>query len=216
MRAIRRSIALASASANCICLSQTPGAAGNLTLNGANVSGGVGTMDAGGYARPVLFTFAGNETGKTYTVYGTILEGGNTVSEAVAGVNASTAKTVTHFLTVTRIANSAANAGAMTVGTDGYGSTKWIPLDRVPVPTNVGFAVEVARSSPATWTFQYTWDDVQDPNLDPATTTTFADSTFTSKSTSLNGNIIAPCTAVRLQIESGTSTTVLNVLQSGN
>lgn len=215
MRPIRKSIALAAADADGICQSQTPGGAGNLTINGALASGGAVTFDSGNYARQVLITCAGNETGKTITVYGTILAGGDVVSEAVAGPNATTAPTVAHFLTVTRVEISAAAAGAMTVGTNGFGSTKWIPLDHYQKPFNVGFAIEVPSTSPPTYTFQYTFDDVQDQTLTPAASKVYADSAYTSKTTNLNGNIIAPCTAVRLQIESGTTTAELNVIQAG-
>lgn len=215
MRPIRRSITLAAAVSNGICQSQTPGAGGNLTLNGSLVSGGIATLDSNGHARPVLLTCAGNETARTFTIYGTISDGGAVVSESIAGVNATTTTTTVHFLTVTRVAVDAATAGAVTLGTNGVGSCRCIPLCRYVNPVNVGFAIEVAASSPVTWTFEYTFDDLQDRDLTPSSVRTYADSSFTSKSTNLNGNIIAPCTGVRLKIESGTSAATLNVIQAG-
>ncbi len=112
---------LAAASANGICLSQTPLGAGNLTLNGAAVSGGVATLSP---ARRVLLTTTADETGKTFTFYGTDRES-NSISEAFAGPNNGTAYTQQDFLTITRVSASAATAGAVTVGTNGVASSAW-------------------------------------------------------------------------------------------
>ena len=72
-----------------ICASQTPLAAGNLTINGALASGGTVTLNA---AQLITITSAGNDSGRTFTVYGTDVEG-DLQTEAVTGANAGTAPT---------------------------------------------------------------------------------------------------------------------------
>ena len=59
---------LAAASANNIALSQTPGGAGALTLNGSLVVGGVAILDV---PRQVRITTTADETAKTFTIKGT-------------------------------------------------------------------------------------------------------------------------------------------------
>lgn len=105
-------IEAAAADADGVCASQTPGGAGNLTINGALASGGEVEFDA---PRQVTITGTGNEVGKTFTITGTD-ETGAAASEAIAGPNNSTVTTTTYFATVTQIAVDAATAAAITVG----------------------------------------------------------------------------------------------------
>lgn len=105
-------IEAAAADADGVCASQTPGGAGNLTINGALASGGEVEFDA---PRQVTITGTGNEAGKTFTITGTD-ETGAAASEAIAGPNNSTVTTTTYFATVTQIAVDAATAAAITVG----------------------------------------------------------------------------------------------------
>ena len=86
------------ADADGISLSQTPLAAGNLTITGALASGGVATMDT---QRRVLITAAGNEVSKTFTIYGTNKDG-FAISESLTGPNATTTQSLLDYLTVTR------------------------------------------------------------------------------------------------------------------
>ena len=97
-----------------ISTSQTPGAAGNLTITGALASGGVATFTMG---HKILITTAANETAKTLTISG-LNENGQPASEVVTGPNATTAETTGYFLRVDSIAVSAAFSGAVTVGTN--------------------------------------------------------------------------------------------------
>ena len=86
--------------ANGIAQDQTTGGAGDLTLNGALVTGGVATMAE---AQIVAIESTGNISGVTFTVTGTDADG-NTVNEAITGPNNSTVKSTYHFKTVTQIA----------------------------------------------------------------------------------------------------------------
>lgn len=143
---------LAAASANNIALSQTPTAA--FTLNGSTVVSGVAVLDT---ARRVLFTFSGNETGKTLTITGTD-PNGQVQTDLVAGTNATTAQSALDFKTVTAISISAGAAGAITVGTNGVASSMWVRLDEwAPAMTTIQCTV----TGTANYTVQQT---LQDPN----------------------------------------------------
>lgn len=148
---------LATASANAICLSQTPAAAGAMTLNGALVVSGVAVMDN---PRRVLITPAGSESAKTFTITGTGANG-NTVSEVIAGVNnPATAQSVLDYKTVTSITISAAAAGAITVGTSGVGGSKWVVFDAF-APSMISLQCNVTGT--INYTVQTTLNDPYDP-----------------------------------------------------
>src|SRR4051812_33415348 len=97
---------LTAASTTNICLAQTPLAAGNLTLNGALVTAGVAILDT---QRRVGITSAGNETARTFTIYGTD-DAGTVISEAVTGANVGVASSLRDYKRVTRITVDAATA----------------------------------------------------------------------------------------------------------
>ena len=115
-----------------ICASQTTSAAANMTLNGAltatingnsvyapSVSGTAATAD-GAWARKIGITSDGNDSGITFTITGTDVNG-KALSETVTGPNSttvySTNSTAANFKTVTKIATSAATTGNITIGT---------------------------------------------------------------------------------------------------
>lgn len=112
--------AAGSFSANNICASQTPGGAVDLTINGSAASGGVAYL---GTPQRIYITGGSNESGKTFTIYGTSYTPGGVstfgVTETVTGANASRVSSANQYLTITRIAVSGATTGAITVGAYG-------------------------------------------------------------------------------------------------
>ena len=116
--------------ANSIAVSQTPSGAGNLTLTA--------TPFVLATPQRILFTPAGAEAtnGTVWTVTGTDWNG-NGVTETINGVNnPSTAQSLYDYSTVSQIAVNMAQAGAVTVGTNGVGSSRPIFLDTfAPAPT---------------------------------------------------------------------------------
>lgn len=132
---INGALAAGTFDADSICASQTPSGAGNLTINGA-LATTAGIAGAGGsagavsalvrFAAPtrVYITCAGDNSGRTFTVSGT-LQSVNTfgpgvvVSETVTGANANTVATSVLFSTVTSVSISGASTGAVTVGHSG-------------------------------------------------------------------------------------------------
>lgn len=217
---------LAAASATAISASQTPLGAGNLLINGGSASGGVATLDT---QRIVLLTFAADETGHTFVVYGTS-EGGQVIQESVAGA-AATAVTTQNFKTITRISISAASAGAITVGTNGVGATDWQIVSSDLSPVNLGIGVTV--SGTVNFTLQYTYDDPSGTYPNPATVTTSGYvnasrgnqitqfptawnlTALASKAVATDSSITFPITAYRLVINSGAGTAQAIVLPAG-
>lgn len=203
---------LATASANNIATSQTPLAAGNLTINGALASGGVATLDV---ARRVLFTPAGAEGTNTtiWTVYGTDWNG-NSISEAVAGVNnPSTTYTLYDYKTVTRIAVNKAQAGAVTVGTNAIASSRPIFLDTfAPAPT----AIQVTVSGTVNYTVRQSLDD---PNTisggyPSVTWVSHPDTSLVAATATAQGNYAYIPRVTQILLNSGTGTVTMTVIQA--
>ena len=91
---------------------QTPGSAGNLTLNGADASGGVVTYTAG---RILTVLSAADDSGRTLTVTGTDVNG-DSQTETITPADTGTATGSKFFRTITQIAIDAAAAGNLSVG----------------------------------------------------------------------------------------------------
>jgi hypothetical protein len=143
---------LVTASANNICLSQTP--TGALTLNGSLVSNGVAVLDT---PRRILVTTGGSDSTKTITFVGTDWNG-SPITEKLALVNSGTSYTNLDFATITSATISATAAAALTVGTNGVASSMWVRLDEYASP-QVG--VQATVSGTVNYTLQQT---MQDPN----------------------------------------------------
>lgn len=198
-----------------VSLSQTPGAAGDLTITGALASGGVATFDA---RRRVLVTTASDESGKTLTIYGTdkVTAGGNPIYETMTGPNATTGYTTRDFGTVTRVAVSAAFTGAVKVGTNGIGSTQWFLPDFYLTPLNLSIGVVVTGS--VNYTVQYTYDNywTLTPGLTQATVpTTWNDPTLAAVTTTGDTTYTNPITGWRVLINSGTGSLAIKGIQAG-
>jgi len=174
---------LATASANAICLSQTP--TSTFTLNGALVSGGVATLDK---PRRILFTTtSASDNGKVVTLVGTDVNG-SPITELLTLVNANlvtTAYTNLDFATVKSITINSAAAAAMTVGTNTIASSMWVRFDDWAMPQTsiqatvsgtVNYTVEQTLQDPNSPTnpiapYQVSWVNISDPNMVSSTTT---------------------------------------------
>jgi len=204
---------LAAASANAICLSQTPAAAGALTLNGALVVSGVAIMDN---SRRVLITAAGNESAKTFTVTG-IGANGSTVSEIITGPNATTAQSVLDYKTVTSITISAAAAGAITVGTSGVGGSSWVVFDAF-APSFISLQCNVTGT--INYTVQTTLNDPYDPITPVAPASVVwvnsSDSAVVGATATQQSNFLFCPIYARILINSGTGSVATTFLQSSN
>lgn len=206
---------LATAAANNVSASQSPGA-GAILINGSAASGGVATLDT---QRRVLITSGGSDAGITFTVNGTN-QAGNPISDTFAG-GAVTAQSNLDFKTVTGVTHTGSVASTITIGTNGAGSSLWQITNWNATPENIGFVVEV-RSGAANFTVQYTFDD---PNILPMTGgLNAAGSAFplalnhpivTNSTATVDSTFSTPVLAYRLLTNSGTGTLVFRGLQSG-
>ncbi len=199
---------LAAADVNIIAESQTPAGAEDLTLDGDAVSGGVAILDT---QRQVLITQAADETGHTFTVYGTT-QSGAPISEEVAGdANASVA-TVQSFKTVTRVSIDAAATGALQVGTNGVGATQWRNLNLGVSPAACGIAVVVDGT--VDYTVNYTLEDIDNPVL-PTGPTPIAITALSGQTTTVATVMSTPISGLQLVINSGDGTATMVIDQAG-
>lgn len=202
---------LASASANAICLSQTPGGAGALLLNGALVTGGVAILDK---ARRVLITCAGNESSRTFTIVGTAANG-SSLTETITGPNTTTAQSVLDYKTVTSITISGAAAGAITVGTSGVASSPWVRFDDF-APSNISLQCNVTGT--VNYTVQTTLDDPNDPRnpVTPANVTWVdtSDTALVAATATKQSNFLFAPKFVKVTLNSGTGSVASTFLQS--
>jgi hypothetical protein len=207
---------LTAGSANNIALSQTPGAAGALTLNGSTVVSGTAVLD---HPRRVLITTG--DTTHTFTVTGTNASG-MPISEVVGPITTS-AFTAQDFLTVTSVTINAAATATVTVGTNGVASSAWVFLDSWALPMT---SIQCDISGTVNYTVQSTLDDPNSPTnpVAPAAVTwvsspdTTAVGAVVAIQTSYGGfaayAAMSP-TYVRILLNSGPGTVTATVIQAG-
>jgi hypothetical protein len=227
-----KALKMTAGSANAIALSQAVGGAGNLTLNGATVSGGVATIGTAGTTLPsrrVIITSASNsDNGVVFTVYGTN-RAGLAISETITGVTTTAVQSAYDYQTVTQVAANGSTVGNITVGTNGVSSTDWFALDVMAVVFNVGGAVNGAAGT--TYTIETTFDDFtqvgfatsgtlapQQWSTEPYSNvppTVFPLSTYQGVAGQQVFNWVVPSYGLRLTVNSGTGLVTIWCLQSG-
>lgn len=209
------------ADANAICESQSLASAGDLTLDGVlvstnyqfvaqippNVTYNVATLSVSGL---VTITSAGNDSGITFTIYGT----NNTnapIQETITGGNATTVTSTKSFKTVTRVAGSGATASTVEVGTAQAGHTDWIPLD-IYTPNQVT-NISVTVSGTINYTVQYTNENPFDLSINQqvvAHPTAGLVGATTSQTGGANTTLMR---AVRFKVNSGSGTGRVTIVQ---
>lgn len=142
MRPKRVSFTLATPAANSIATSQTPGAAGNLTLDGALASGGVIPDLSLGYI--ISITSAGNISARTFTVTG-FDQDNKAQTESITGPNATTVVSTKFWRRITTIAIDAAAGSALTVGTANTTLSARTPTYAIDIyEPNTSIAVDIS------------------------------------------------------------------------
>lgn len=202
---------LTAASANNICLSQSPTAA--FTINGALAAAGVATLDN---ARRVLFTTAADESAKTFTLIGTNVSGG-TQSETLTGPAIGTVASVLDYKTVTAITINSASAGAITVGTNGVAASQWVRFDDF-APSMI--SIQCSVTGTVNYTIQST---LQDPNsaTNPVTPSSLvwvntSDTAGVGATGTIQSNFQFAPTFARVLLNSGAGSVSAVFLQSNN
>jgi hypothetical protein len=187
-------------------LSQTPLAAGNLTIAGALASGGIVTIPT---AQHVTIDCAGSDAARSFIVNGTD-DADNILTETLAGSSASTTTSTKNFKTITSISVDDATAGAVTAGIVSTFETRWFPINHHISPVSYAYQVVIGT---ATFTVEGTLDNVFDNSITPVVTTTPVQA---SGSSSVSGVSIIPVVAIRVKVTAYTSGTItLRLLQAG-
>lgn len=192
-----------------VCAAQTTAGAGDLVIAGALASGGVATF---GEQQRVTIYSAGNLSGLTFTVHGATAFG-DSISEAIAGPNATTVTTTANFKTVTRVTVSGAVGTNVEVGNSAALETKWIGLNwHRPLK---GISIELSSGASLTYEVQY-GSRKRANSSDPETSIlSLADSTLTAKTASAGLVASIPYPLIRLKITSFVSgTATLRVVES--
>lgn len=213
---------LAAASATNIALVQAVGGAGNLTLNGAAVTGGVATLDT---ARRVGITSSGNDSGISFTVTGGDYAG-TAITEVVTGSNGGVASTKQDFLTVSRVAASAAAAANVSVGTTSVGSTPWWVPNNHLVPVEIGLglellsgaataSIEVTDDSPLAQAMIYTAGWAQTPPVPQPFGWPALSAVVLALNAPQSSVVDRPIAALRLTINAGTGKVQATLRQGG-
>ena len=93
----------------------------------------------------------------------------------------------------------------------GVAASNWLPVDYKQDPMNLGVGCVVV-SGTATYSVEYTFDDVFDTTVTPVA---FALSTITAATTSKDGVINTPVRAIRLNVTGGASPVVSMTMIQG-
>lgn len=198
---------LAAASANNIALSQTPGGAGALTLNGSLVVGGVAILDS---PRRILATTA--DATHTLTVVG-LSPTGTQLTEILV-LNGTSVQSTLDYAKVTSITINAAATGAITVGTNGVASTPWMCLDPW-APGATGIQCDV--TGVVNYSVQSTFDDPNNPTSPvlPSAVTWISsnDPAAVGATTAIQTNFIFAPTYMRVLLNSGTGSVSATAIQ---
>jgi hypothetical protein len=210
MRPITISVGpLAAASANNIALSQTPGAAGALILNGSLVVGGVAILDS---PRRILITTT--DSTHLFTITGTTPTGA-ALTEVLAA-NGSSVFSTLDYAKVTSIVINGAATGAITVGTNGIASSPWARMDEW---ANSPISIQCNVTGTVNYTVQSTLDDpnsATSPVLPSAVNWINTNDTgAVGAATSVQTNFLFIPTFVRVLLNSGTGTVGTTIIQAG-
>lgn len=195
--------------ANNIATSQTPGAAGNLTLNGSLVTGGVAILPV---PRRILITTT--DTTHSFTITGTSPTG-TLLTETVTNAGTSIQSNL-DYATVTSIRISGGASAAVTVGTNGVASSGYVRTDDyAPAPVTV----QCTATGTVNYTVQQSMDDPNSPTNPVAasamTWLSSADTNAVGATGSIMTNFTFAPAFIRILLNSGTGTVTATVTQPG-
>lgn len=195
-------------SANSIALSQTPSGAGNLTLNGALVTSGVATL-----ATPQRVLITTSDSTHKFTITGTTPTG-SLLTEVVTS-NGTNVLSTLDYATVTSVAINGAASGAVTVGTNGTGSTPWARMDEW---ANTQVSIQVNVTGTVNWTLQSSMDD-PNSNTNPVSPSAMTwintnDTNAVGQTGAVQTNYLFSPTWVRVLLNSGSGSVTATIAQA--
>ena len=185
---------------------------------------GPGVLATTGIQQRITITSGSSDTGIYFHIIGLNAAGFTIAEFLVGGAAGSTVQSNLDYRTIISIAPSLSSiaqqlcttASTVSAGTNGVGSTLWNIMNWHATPTNIEVSGVVA-SGALNWGAQYTYDDpnnLQTP-LGITYPQPFNHPTLNNLTTSLDGPINDPVTAVRFIINSGTGTLCGTVIQAG-
>ena len=221
-------LSLAAANATVIVASNTPAAAGNLTLNGATNIVTTPPSAAGGLisvttptitlpqARRVLVTYTAGEVAPRTLILTGGDRYGNPISETLTiPVTGTTIASQQDFLTITNVYVASAFSGPMSVGTNTTGSTQWFLAQSQITPANLSFMFVV--SGTVTSQVDVTLMNPLMPLPSGLIVPDFFQPTNMSAITATaSASLIAPLMAFRLTTTAGTGSVRMSTVQAGN
>lgn len=176
-----------------------------LSIAGALASGGAWTGD---YARQLVITSVGNDSGITFTLVGTDADGWSQ-TEVVTGPNATAVETTGYFATISSITTSGATADAVDVGTVDEASSRTIMLDS---RSDVAATISVDVTGTINYTVQETFDRVGLAQQSPTQNVTWqAITAFSAKTADVTSSATMGATAIRVLVNSYSSGAELQV-----
>lgn len=97
----------------------------------------------------------------------------------------------------------------------GVAASAPIAISNYTSPVNVGIGVKI--SATATYTVQFTFDDIFTAGFNPATATWYnsTDTTVVNATANQLSNITVPIVAVRLNVTASTGTATMTIVQAG-
>ena len=95
----------------------------------------------------------------------------------------------------------------------GTGTSPIYGVDNFQAPFNVGIGVSI--SATATYSVQYTFDDIQADNYVPASGTWFTSSDFSAISAAKGASFTIPCRGIRLNVSASTGSVTIQIQQAG-
>lgn len=206
-----------------ICLFQTTGAAGALTINGTLLDQNavaVGVRRAymtGAWGRVASLTSTGNLNGINFTIAGRDVYG-STVTETRAGPNNGTVATTQEYAVVTSVTADAAVSTNCAVGIGTTGSTRPFTASTQITPAN--FALYGIVTNTITWSVQDTPTNIEaliSGGGSPSSISWLNHPTLSSATGSGSSNYAFPVRYIRGVVNSSTSnaTCQLTITQAG-
>jgi hypothetical protein len=195
------------ADADAIVEAETLSGAGDLTLTSTPY-----VLDP---PRRVTITSAGDDSGLTFTVFGTTF-GGAPIVEVIAGPNTTSVTGVYDFATITQISVDGATDD-VTVGFAQEGGSRWVRMDSW---ANAQSVVQVNTSGTVTYSVQTTMDD-PNSSTDPVAITDVTwldalDGNLVSEMADKSGFLAYTPTFVRLVASGGDGVAKMTIAQFSN
>ena len=95
----------------------------------------------------------------------------------------------------------------------GTGTSPIYGVDNFQAPFNVGIGCTI--SATATYSVQYTFDDIQADGYVASSGTWFTSSDFSSATTSKAASFTIPCRGIRLNVSASTGSVTIQIQQAG-